>query len=274
MTRRPAGNLVRLGKALPRRLLGGRERRSDSSPNSRVGPGWSVRGASAANCRADANTPASASPGSGTGTRQAELSRLNQELEETNRGVVALYAELDEKAVALRRADELKSRFPLHVSHEFRTPLNSILALRQLLIRRADGDLSAEQERQVDYIRTAAGELSEMVNDLLDLAKVEAGKTEVRLGGLDVGHLFRALRGIMRPLAVNDAVALVFEEPAEGLTIQSDEAKVSQIVRNLISNALKFTEHGEVRVSSRLSAGGDQLEFRRRHRSRHRRGEP
>ena len=192
-------------------------------------------------------------------SRQAELKRLNLELEETNRGVVALYAELDEKALALRRADELKSRFLSHVSHEFRTPLNAILALAHLLLRRTDGELTAEQERQVDYIRRAAGELSEMVNDLLDLAKVEAGRTEVRRAAMDVGQLFRALRGIMRPLAINEAVALVFEEPAGDLTIVSDEAKVSQILRNLISNALKFTETGQVCVSCRTSAAGDRL---------------
>jgi signal transduction histidine kinase len=111
--------------------------------------------------------------------RHAETRRINSELEETNRGVVALYAELDEKAVALRGADELKGRFLSHVSHEFRTSLNSILALAQLLLRRTDGELTPEQERQVGYIRKAAQDLTEIVNDLLDLAKVEAGKTEV-----------------------------------------------------------------------------------------------
>jgi len=112
--------------------------------------------------------------------RQQDLARLNLELDETNRGVVALYAELDEKAVALKRADELKSRFLSHVSHEFRTPVNSVLALTALLLRRTDGQLTTEQEKQIVYIRHAVQELAEMVNDLLDLAKVEAGKTEIR----------------------------------------------------------------------------------------------
>src|ERR1700719_5428181 len=78
--------------------------------------------------------------------RQEDLERLNQELQDTNRGVVALYAELDERADHLRRADELKSKFLSHMSHEFRTPLNSILALSRLLLTRSDGELTTEQE--------------------------------------------------------------------------------------------------------------------------------
>ena len=188
-------------------------------------------------------------------TRNAEMRKINAELEETNRGVVALYAELDEKAVALRSADELKGRFLQHVSHEFRTPLNSILALTHLLLRRADGDLTAEQELQVGFIRKASQDLAEMVNDLLDLAKVESGKTEVHLGPVVLSHLFGALRGLMRPLVASDSVSLIFEEPPPDFSFLSDESKITQILRNLISNALKFTEHGEVRVSHRLSAG-------------------
>ncbi len=91
-------------------------------------------------------------------SRQEELAQLNSELEDTNRGVVALYAELDEKADHLRRADELKSRFLSNMSHEFRTPLNSIMALTGLLLDRADGDLTAEQEKQVTLVRRSAQE--------------------------------------------------------------------------------------------------------------------
>ena len=189
-------------------------------------------------------------------SRQIELQRLNLELEETNRGVVALYAELEERAGALRRANELKSQFLSHVSHEFRTPVNSIMALTHLLLRRADGDLTSEQEKQVTFIRQAADGLAEMVNDLLDLAKVESGKTELRLGSVEVSQVMGAVRALMRPLATNEAVSLVFEEPVKGLTIETDEAKLGQILRNLVSNALKFTERGEVRVSTHTIENG------------------
>jgi signal transduction histidine kinase/CheY-like chemotaxis protein len=184
--------------------------------------------------------------------RGAALAQLNRELEDTNRGVVALYAELDEKADFLRRASEMKSRFLSNMSHEFRTPLNAITGLARLLLDRTDGDLTPEQDKQVTLIRRAAEDLTELVNDLLDLAKVEAGKVTVRPSEFDVADLFGALRGMLRPLlASNSGIALVFEEPAGLPLLQTDESKVSQILRNFISNALKFTERGEVRVSAR-----------------------
>ena len=188
--------------------------------------------------------------------RQEDLSRLNAELEDTNRGVVALYAELDEKADTLRRADEIKSRFLSNMSHEFRTPLNSMRALSALLLDDRDSPLTAEQRRQVGYIRQAADDLSELVNDLLDLAAVEAGKTVVRPAEFDLRNLFAALRGMLRPLLVNESVALVFEEPEDVPLLRTDEGKVSQILRNFLSNALKFTERGEIRVTARLAPDG------------------
>src|SRR5438105_3617923 len=172
--------------------------------------------------------------------RQEDLVRLNAELEDTNRGVVALYAELDEKADHLRRADELKSKFLSNMSHEFRSPLNSILALSRLLLEGVDGRLNAEQEQQVGYIRRATEDLYELVNDLLDLAKVEAGKIEVKPAPFHIGNLFGALRGMLRPLLVNQSVNLIFEDAERLPTMYSDEGKVSQILRNFISNALKF----------------------------------
>jgi signal transduction histidine kinase/DNA-binding response OmpR family regulator len=194
--------------------------------------------------------------------RQDELMKLNRELEDTNRGVVALYAELDEKADHLRRADAMKSRFLSNMSHEFRTPLNSIRAFTRLLVERADGPLTAEQETQIGYIRKSAEGLTELVDDLLDLAKIEAGKIEVRPIAFSMGNLFSALRGMLRPLLVSDQVSLVIEDP-EGLPeFYTDEPKVSQILRNFISNAIKFTKAGEVRVSAELVDGGNRVLLR------------
>ena len=184
--------------------------------------------------------------------RQEELTRLNEELQDTNRGVLALYAELDETAEHLRRSDQMKSKFLSNMTHEFQTPLNSIIALTRLLLERADGDLSPEQERQVNYIRSAARDLSELVHDLLDIAKVEAGKVSVRPSEFEIPDLFGGLRGLMRPLQTNEAVALVFDSPETVPSLYTDEAKVSQILRNYISNALKFTERGEVLVSAEV----------------------
>jgi len=193
--------------------------------------------------------------------RQDELERVNQELEDTNRGVVTLYGELDERADHLRKADEIKTRFLSNMSHEVRTPLNSILALSRMLIERLDGELNEQQDKQVRFIRSAAETLSELVDDLLDLAKVEAGKIEIHPTQFTVQDLFSALRGMMRPLLLNEAVALVFEDAAGVPSLHTDENKVAQILRNLISNAIKFTDRGEILVSAELSEDGHKALF-------------
>jgi signal transduction histidine kinase/ActR/RegA family two-component response regulator len=191
--------------------------------------------------------------------RQEELLQLTRELEDTNRGVVALYAELDEKAGHLRRADEMKSRFLSNMSHEFRTPLSSIRALSKLLLDRVDGELTVEQDKQVSFILRGAEDLSELVNDLLDLAKIEAGKIDIRPSSFAVSDLFSALRGMLRPLLVSASVRLEFDDAAGLPELYTDEAKLSQILRNFISNALKFTDAGEVRVSAVALPGEDAV---------------
>ena len=193
--------------------------------------------------------------------RQDDLLALTRELEDTNRGIVALYAEIEDKAERLRLADEMKSRFLSNTSHELRTPLSSIRALAKLLLDRMDGDLTSEQERQVKFIETAANDLSELVNDLLDLAKIEAGKVEVQLAPVEVDNLFRALKGMLRPLVDEARVDLVFEPTEIAEPFESDEGKISQVLRNFISNALKFTEEGQVAVSAHLAAGSDTIVF-------------
>src|SRR5262245_41122620 len=145
--------------------------------------------------------------------QREELAHLNQELQDTNRGVVALYAELDERAEHLRRADELKTRFLSNMTHEFRTPVNSILALAALLSDRLGAP--PDQKDEVFYIRKSAQQLSDIVDDLLDIAKVEAGKVEIRPAPFEIASLFGALRGMLRPLLINQSLSLVFEEPED-----------------------------------------------------------
>jgi signal transduction histidine kinase/CheY-like chemotaxis protein len=187
--------------------------------------------------------------------RQLELLGLNRELEDTNRGVVALYAELEERADLLRQAGETKTRFLSNMTHEFRTPLDSMRALTDLLLARSDGPVTAEQEVQLGFISAATASLTDLVDDLLDLAKIEAGKVEVRLAEVSIGELFSALRGMLRPLLVTDSVRLRFHVEAGLPSVLTDESKVAQILRNLISNALKFTEQGEIRVTAARDLG-------------------
>ena len=192
--------------------------------------------------------------------RQEELALLNRELEDTNRGVVALYAELDERADYLRRASDLKTNFLSNISHEFRTPLNSIMSLARILLDRLDGDLTGEQETQVGFILESANTLSEMVNDLLDLAKVEAGKVRIRVKTFEVMELFSALKGMLKPLlADNSSVDWFLVEGANLPPMRTDEGKVSQILRNFISNAIKFTPQGEIKISAELRGSGSVL---------------
>jgi signal transduction histidine kinase len=155
----------------------------------------------------------------------------------------------------------MKSRFLSNTSHELRTPLSSIRALAKLLLDRMDGDLTPEQERQVRYIEAAAADLSELVNDLLDLAKIEAGRVEVQVAPVVVDNLFRALKGMLRPLVDDARVDLVFEPGDVGAPFDSDEGKISQVLRNFISNALKFTEQGAVTVSACHDPGADTVTF-------------
>ena len=195
-------------------------------------------------------------------TRDAELDRLRNELAETNRGVVALYAELETQADALRRASDLKSSFLSNVSHELRTPIASVINLARLLLEDLPGGprLDAEQRRQLGYIQRAGETLYEMVSSLLDLARIEAGRMRASVEDVLVHDLFSALRGMFRPLVTNREVALVFDEVPTGLVMRTDEGKLAQILRNLIGNALKFTERGEIRVSAHLD-GDETVRF-------------
>ncbi|MCA3186069.1 MULTISPECIES: ATP-binding protein [unclassified Cupriavidus] len=183
-------------------------------------------------------------------SRTEEVEALRAEIEETNRGVVALYSELDMQAEQLRQATELKSRFLAYMSHEFRTPIVAIQSITRLLMDRVDGPLTPEQEKQVGFVRDTAAEFSEMVNDLLDLARLEAGRVEVSPAWFDMVAMFDALRGMFKPVLTNPEVSLIFEEPHDVQKLFSDDRKVSHILRNYISNALKFTPSGEVRVSA------------------------
>jgi signal transduction histidine kinase len=191
---------------------------------------------------------------------QGEANALREELDETNQGVLALYAELDTQAEQLRQASDLKSRFLSYMSHEFRTPLGSILSIASLLTDELDGPLSPEQHKQVAFVSNSARELSDMVDDLLDLAKIEAGRISISPAWFDMFDLFSALRGMFRPIVDASAVDLIFEEPVGLPQLYTDDKKLAQILRNFIANSLKFTTHGEVRVSARLE-NSDHVRF-------------
>ena len=178
-----------------------------------------------------------------------ELEKTLRELEESDRGVRTLHSELEDSAENVRRATSVKSRVIANVSHEFRTPLHTILGLSRILLDGTDGALSNEQRKQIRFMRASAEELSALVDDMLDLSKADAGKAILRPERFTLAEFMSGLRGMLRPLVTTpENVELRFEEPEASVTLETDRGKLSQILRNLVSNALKFTENGSVTV--------------------------
>jgi len=184
--------------------------------------------------------------------------QLSEELEETNRGVVALYAELDEKSVQLRAASEAKTGFLANVSHELRAPVTAIIGLGRLLTDGSSEPLTQEQRRQVELIRDSATDLLALVNDLLDLAKAEAGRIEPNWSDVDIKAMFGQLRGTLRPLATRPEVDFIVDEPSLP-PLRTDEVLLGQVLRNLVTNAIKFTAAGHIVLTARRV--GDDVEF-------------
>ena len=183
----------------------------------------------------------------------AMYNQLSNELEETNSGVVALYAELDERGAQLREANAAKSRFLASVSHELRSPLNSVLALTRLFQEPDSDPLSAEQAHQIKLVEGSATELLGLVNDLLDLARAESNELQPRRERVVVAALFADLRATLAPMA-HDGVELVVSVDADVPVVYTDPTLLGQLVRNLVANALRFTVDGEVRVTAAFRA--------------------
>jgi signal transduction histidine kinase/CheY-like chemotaxis protein len=184
----------------------------------------------------------------------ALYSQLSDELEQTNRGVVALYAELEEKSERLREASEAKNRFWANVSHELRSPLNSIIGLGRLLTS-AGSELTADQRHQVTLIVGAGIGLLGMVNELLDTAKAESGQLQADPAPVDLPALLARLRALLRPMTENRPVSLVVDAADAPGELLTDEVALTAILRNLLSNGLKYTDDGEVRLTVRAAAG-------------------
>lgn len=164
----------------------------------------------------------------------------------------------------LERASQLKSEFLASMSHELRTPLNSILGFSDLLLRQSAGTLT---ERQISYVQTIekSGEhLLQLINDILDLSKIEAGKADLNLDFVSIHHLCRECLKMIQPRAVKKQLALSLEIDYQLNQVKLDERRVCQILINLLSNAVKFTpEGGQIKLSSRLAYGKDLMkEFR------------
>lgn len=204
-------------------------------------------------------------------TQRAELEQTNEQLAERTEALASQRDALDiknnelneaqiqlqERAEELQRSSKYKSEFLANMSHELRTPLNSTLILAKLLAENPQDNLSDDQVKYAESIYSAGNDLLNLINDILDIAKVEAGKLDVRAETFQVARLADGLRGLFEPLAADKGLAFsVSVEPQVPATLYSDRQRLEQILKNLLSNALKFTEQGQVSLTVAAQPGG------------------
>ena len=196
--------------------------------------------------------------------QQAELEQTNDQLAEQalildtrNVALTEAQDQLRQRARDLERASRYKSEFLANMSHELRTPLNSSLILAKLLSDNTNGNLSAEQVRFAQTIYSAGNDLLRLINDILDISKVEAGKLELVLESLPVRRVVESLCATFEPMAQQKQLSFrVVVEPSVPATIWSDRQRLEQILRNLLSNAVKFTDSGAVSLTVSSTPGG------------------
>ncbi|PRA60308.1 two-component system sensor histidine kinase/response regulator [Pseudomonas sp. MYb187] len=203
-------------------------------------------------------------------TQQAELEQTNEQLAERTEALAQqrdaldhkngelnrAQGELQERAEELQRSSKYKSEFLANMSHELRTPLNSSLILAKLLAENSQGNLSEEQVKFADSIYSAGNDLLNLINDILDIAKVEAGKLEVRPQNTQVARLVEGLQTLFAPLASEKRLDFkVVIEPQVPATLYTDRQRLEQILKNLLSNAVKFTEKGQVSLTVSAQPG-------------------
>ncbi len=199
--------------------------------------------------------------------QQAELEASNEELNQTNALMELQTQELERQRdeitlerKAAERASSHKSEFLANMSHELRTPLNSSLILSRLLADNKEGNLNADQIRSAETIYGAGNDLLVLINDILDLAKIEAGRVDVAREHVSIARLFSDLEHAFRPIANQRQLEFhLIRAPGAPERFISDARRVEQVLKNLLSNAFKFTERGEVRLE--VSAAGKELCF-------------
>jgi len=168
---------------------------------------------------------------------------------------------LQEKNVELEGASLAKDRFLASMSHELRTPLNAIIGFTGTLLMKLPGPLTADQEKQLRTVQASAKYLLSLINDLLDLAKIESGKVELHLEPIVFQKVMQEVASTLRPLAEAKGLTLEVEAPEEEVTVATDQRALSQIVINLANNAIKFTEHGTVRLILRQSGENGHTQY-------------
>jgi protein-histidine pros-kinase len=169
---------------------------------------------------------------------------------------------LFDKNLELEKASQAKDRFLASMSHELRTPLNAIIGFTGTLLMRLPGPLTPDQQHQLQTVRDSARHLLSLINDLLDLAKIESGKVEIETSPVACLGVLREIVTTLRPLAETKGLKLELEMPPEEVVVQTDRRALSQIMLNLTNNAIKFTETGRIRlVIADLDASNEMIEI-------------
>jgi signal transduction histidine kinase len=194
--------------------------------------------------------------------RTVELNNKNEELTENKLALISLVEELNRATEELIKAkdraeaaDRLKSIFLATMSHELRTPLNSIIGFTGILLQGFSGPLNDEQNKQLEMVKNSGNHLLSLINDVLDISKIEAGQLKIDIAPFDMSKSIETVVQIVTPLARTKELALHVEITSKLGVIVSDKRRVEQILLNLLSNAIKFTEKGEVKVECQVSGG-------------------
>ncbi|HEX8406209.1 MAG TPA: response regulator [Duganella sp.] len=195
--------------------------------------------------------------------RERQVIELNMRLAHHAGELETINREIALKNLELAEASRMKSAFIANMSHELRTPLNAIIGFTGALLMKLPGPLTTEQDKQLNTIRTSARHLLSLINDILDVAKIEAGKVTLELETVQCQDLVTGVVDTLRPLAAQKGLALEIELAQDALVLATDRRALTQILLNLANNAIKFTETGTVRVTlaQRASEGRNIIEF-------------
>ncbi len=198
--------------------------------------------------------------------KAALLARQNRDIETKNLEIEQARQELETRAQELALASKYKSEFLANMSHELRTPLNSLLILAQLLSQNPSGNLTGKQVEYAEIIHSAGSDLLQLINDILDLSKVEAGKMDISPEWVPLHRLLAYVESTFRPMTGQKGLGFdVVTEPGVPVALLTDDSRLRQVLRNLLSNAVKFTETGHVELSIEPVTGAELPPAVRRH---------
>lgn len=184
--------------------------------------------------------------------QKAMLAEQTWGLKKTNEGIKLLYKELEEKNRRLEKLDELKTQFLSTVSHELRTPLTITKEGINLILDRIPGDINKKQEEVLNMSRNNIDRLTRIINDLLDISKIESGKMELSKQPVDLNKIVNDTASFFAPAAEKKHIYIKVDMPGKGLKVSADADKLAQVFTNLVGNAMKFTERGGITISAKV----------------------